>query len=647
MTQTKMKPYLIDSVIGNGRILACLLQNGELARAFWPTIDYAQHVNRIVTGLRLNGAEMVHELQSDAFTHAQQYVGDTNIVQTTYTHDTLPLAVSSLDFVAPHDDILVRHYRVTNNSAEAVDVDLLFLTDMHMEESSIYQSVLYDDTHGAIAHFRRSYWVMIGGPERPYGFHLGNPEGHLQKRRLNGYGYNRSNTELGSQAGQVFTQTIAPGATAEFPIFLAFGHNRHEAALRLAAAREFGAEGLRQQAETAAAEFLARGKQVRTGDERLDTMYRRSLLVFSLMADAVHGGLIAAPEFDPHWTQCGGYGYCWGRDAGYITTAIDMAGYHDVGRKFYEWAMKAQDPDGSWDHRHYMNGELAPSWGYQADEPASIMWGMWQHYLITKDEAFLKQCWDSMKRGADHLLTTLEETSNFPRPSMDLWEERLAQHTYSSAAVAAALLAMADAAEHLGESGDAQRYRLAGLRVKEAVSTLFNAEKGSWYRGVNLQVQPHEFEARRAAGDEVFTQADEHGYERFYAKYDTIVDASLLGLSYPFELFDAEQEQVVATAQAVRELCTQPGVGGIRRYENDQYAGGNPWVLCTLWLALDANRRGDQQTVREALDWVLQHQTSTGLLPEQVDKEHGGPGWVVPLTWSHAMFVLTILEHYA
>jgi len=31
------------------------------------------------------------------------------------------------------------------------------------------------------------------------------------------------------------------------------------------------------------------------------------------------------------------------------------------------------------------------------------------------------------------------------------------------------------------------------------------------------------------------------------------------------------------------------------------------------------------------------------LLPEQADKNHGGPAWVLPLNWSHAMFVLTHL----
>jgi glucoamylase len=635
------KPYLIDSVIGNGRILACLTRDGELVRAFWPTIDYAQHVHRTEAAVRLVRDGQIRRLSSDEFEHKHRYLPDTNVAETKYRHEHLPLSVTSLDFVAPEQDVIVRHYTVTNNGSEALEVDFLYFSAFHMEESPLYQSVLFDATHQAIGHYRRSYWALLGGAERPFGFQVGNVEQNLHLRRLNG-----GRISLGAEGAQVWTAEIAPGATAEFPVFIAFGHNREEAGAALEAARQTGAAALRQAAEAADAAFLARGRDVKTGDERLDTLYRRSLLVFSLMADRVHGGLIAAPEFDPLWTKCGGYGYCWGRDAGYITTAIDKAGYTDIGRKFYEWAMKAQDADGSWDHRHYMNGELAPAWGYQADEPASILWGMWQHFLITKDAEFLAQCWDSMRRGADHLLSTIDPANGYPRPSMDLWEERYAQHTYSSAAVAAALLAVGDAAQELGHSEFAAQYRTAGEKIRAEVEKLFNEAKGAWYRGVELYVSQESMEQRRANGEGVKVVQDEFGYDRPVADYDTVVDASLLGLSYPFELFDGEHPHVVSTAKAVRELCTQPGVGGIRRYEDDVYAGGNPWVLCTLWLALDANRRGDAATVKEALEWVLKNQCETGLLPEQVDKEHGGPGWVVPLTWSHAMYVLTILEHF-
>ncbi|MGZ4112476.1 MAG: glycoside hydrolase family 15 protein [Tumebacillaceae bacterium] len=641
MTEIQKKPYLIDAVIGNGRILACLTASGELVRAFWPTIDYAQHVNRMQAGLRLNGEEAIAWLSGDAFTHEQRYVTDTNIVQTEYRAIELPLTVTSFDLVAPDEDVIVRHFIVKNEGDAALDVDFLYLTDLHMEESPLYQSVLYDNHYQAIAHYRRAYWAMVGGAEAPFGHQVCGVEHHLHERRFQG-----GSTGLGSDAAQVWTKTVEAAGSVAFTVYLAFGKNRDEAGQRLAWARERGYQAIREASEQAASAHLARGRQVSTGDERLDVMYRRSLLVFDLMADRVHGGLIAAPEFDPTWSQCGGYGYCWGRDAGYITTAIDRAGYTDVGRKFYEWAMQAQDADGSWDHRHYMNGDLAPAWGYQADEPASILWGMWQHFKITGDREFLLQCYESMWRGADHLLNTLDAENGFPRASMDLWEERYAQHTYSSAAVAAALLAVSEASAELGDAERAASYRAAGERVRDAVEKLYNPEKESWYRGVNLQVSGDVHGRLQAEGRALHTVRDEHGYERYVANYDTVVDASLLGLSYPFELFDAHHPHVVDTAQAVRDLCTQPGVGGIRRYEDDHYAGGNPWVLCTLWLALDANRRGDKATVLESLEWVLDNQTKTGLLPEQVDKKHGGPGWVVPLTWSHAMFVLTILEHF-
>ena len=42
--------------------------------------------------------------------------------------------------------------------------------------------------------------------------------------------------------------------------------------------------------------------------------------------------------------------------------------------------------------------------------------------------------------------------------------------------------------------------------------------------------------------------------------------------------------------------------------------------------------------------WAADHRTSLDLLPEQVDRNTGKAAWVVPLTWSHAMFVLTVLD---
>ena len=54
--------------------------------------------------------------------------------------------------------------------------------------------------------------------------------------------------------------------------------------------------------------------------------------------------------------------------------------------------------------------------------------------------------------------------------------------------------------------------------------------------------------------------------------------------------------------------------------------------------------RGDKPLAIECLAWVLAHTPREGQLPEQIDPRTGEPSWVMPLTWSHAMFVLACAD---
>jgi GH15 family glucan-1,4-alpha-glucosidase len=84
-------------------------------------------------------------------------------------------------------------------------------------------------------------------------------------------------------------------------------------------------------------------------------------------------------------------------------------------------------------------------------------------------------------------------------------------------------------------------------------------------------------------------------------------------------------------------------VGGIHRYEGDSYAGGNPWVLATLWMSIFHSLLGNREKALEYLGWTEANSSPAGLLPEQVNRHHGGPAWVLPLNWSHAMYILASL----
>ena len=116
------------------------------------------------------------------------------------------------------------------------------------------------------------------------------------------------------------------------------------------------------------------------------------------------------------------------------------------------------------------------------------------------------------------------------------------------------------------------------------------------------------------------------------------MDSSLLGLSWPFRAIDPGSSRMRATVAAVqREL--QLADGGVLRHQGDDYAGGNPWLISTLWLGLAQRQAGDDSGLQRALEYTLERRTSLGLLPEQVNRV-GEPAWVVPLGWSHALLIL-------
>ena len=83
----------------------------------------------------------------------------------------------------------------------------------------------------------------------------------------------------------------------------------------------------------------------------------------------------------------------------------------------------------------------------------------------------------------------------------------------------------------------------------------------------------------------------------------------------PEVLLDPDSPRMRATVDAVaRELQLEDG--GVLRHEDDDYAGGNPWLISTLWLGL-AERQAGSEGLDEAIAYALARQTLLGLLPEQ------------------------------
>jgi GH15 family glucan-1,4-alpha-glucosidase len=110
--------------------------------------------------------------------------------------------------------------------------------------------------------------------------------------------------------------------------------------------------------------------------------------------------------------------------------------------------------------------------------------------------------------------------------------------------------------------------------------------------------------------------------------------------------------------QITEQLSNHAAAGGIARYKDDYYfrveqdanrVPGNPWFICTLWLAqwhiATAKTSADLKPARDIINWTVAHQLPGGLLSEQLDPNTGAPLSVSPLTWSHAELIVTVDEY--
>ena len=622
-------------------MLGCITDKGELIRLFWPNIDYPQHLDVLKAGIFVpDGEAGTSWLDSEDWTHSQAYIRDTNILVTACTNIKKELRVFQTDFAIPDRDVLVRHYEIESIGGNDTDIGFMHFSSA-ISTNPALSGVLFDFGLDALIHYRHNYYFSITASAPVWKYQLGgNAQNSAQNATLKG------TDNIGMmQDGAVAWKPgkLASGGKINFTLYICAAHSIKALKGLTADVAKCNPRTLEETTADYWKGCLKTARNVNTGIEAVDKLYRRSLLVFKLMSDKKTGGLLAAPEIDEEFTKCGRYAYCWGRDAAFITGALDKCGLVGEAERFYGWAAAIQDEDGSWQQRYHMDGNLAPSWGLQIDETGSIIWGMLQHYKSTNNLGFLESMWGSVSKGVEFLIKYTDVETGLPWLSFDLWEERLGEHAYSSAAVYAGMMAGAEMGAILGKpAAMTHRWREAAAGIKSAIERNFwKPEWNRFIRSIRLKMNPW---GEEYTTDRVWLETDSKGNHRDFTLEDGAVDISLLGLCIPFGLYTADDPRMVGTADTVEKVLSFNTSIGLKRYENDAYIGGNPWILTTLWASLYNIERGDLEKARLYFEWAVHSRTELDLLPEQVDKDTGKPAWVIPLTWSHAMFVITLFK---
>lgn len=633
------KSYINNAVTGNSSMLACFSDKAELLRLYWPHIDYLQQFDRLLCGIFINNKNgstvWFHDHSCE---HRQSYIEDTNIIKSTVFNSGLGFKADIYDFVCPERDVLVRRFEIQNTSGEIRELGFVSFSaaSNHSYEAG---RTLFDFSSDALIHYRNDSYAAITSDRTIAQFQIGN---NAYEAAVNTYLYGKD--EIGMMKDAAVSWKLGSfevNETKNFNLYICMGKSLKDCKLLAHKVKQIGAVTMLKETEAYWQRFLSKTNKFRSSNTVLDNLYKRSLLVFGLMSDK-SGGLLAAPELDEYFTRSGGYAYCWGRDAAFITEALDVAGLYPNVDRFYRWAAGVQDQDGSWQQRFHMDGNLGPCWGLQVDETGSLLWGMLEHYKITKNQDFLKDIWNSVQAGADFLMKFIDEETGLPKPSFDLWEERYGEHAYSSAAVYGGLISAAKIAGVLKKPEEiVRKWVQAAGSIRQAIEKHFwKEEYRRFIRSVRVKLNGF---GQEPPGNTMVIKVNAKNYMKEVTMEDWLVDVSLLGISVPFGVYSANDPRMRDTVALVEKVLTvgdSNETGGIMRYEHDNYIGGNPWLLTTLWVALYQIEAGNYDKAREYLLWAVKGQTEMGLLPEQVNRVTGQPEWVIPLTWSHAMYVL-------
>lgn len=640
-------------VIGNGKMLINFDDKLHMRDLYYPYVGQLNHVGGHFSKIGVFVQGRFSWLDEDSWVRTLGYLKDSLVTDVVARNEQLGLSIHIADGVHQRETIYLKRVRVRNECSEACEVRLFFNHDLSLNETEVGDTAVYDPLLHTVYHYKRNVYVMINGKTAQEGIY----QYSIGTKRFN----YAEGTWRDAEDGLLEGNPIAQGSVDSTVSFRLLLEPHEEQTLHywmcvgdsyqtVKDLNQYVLDSGPDRLLTRVGVYWERWVNKEERDyadlsAEIIGLYKKSLLLTSTQIDQ-HGAIIAANDSDILQFNRDHYSYMWPRDGALIAYAMSKAGYYGVVSPFFQFCSDALTADGYLLHKYNPDGSVGSSWHpfiqegeaqlpIQEDETALVLYALWEHYIHSKQIEFCQSLYPTLIRpAAKFLLNYLHPELHLPLPSYDLWEERRGVFTFTSATVFAGLKAAANFAKLFGDDHRYLRYNDAAQRVQSAIAKhLYDPEIGRFLRGLYLN--------------------SDGGFSKDYT-----VESSLFAL-FSLNVLPADDPRVVSTMEAVkRSLQVQTPVGGYARYQGDAYfrkspdvtrVPGNPWIICTLWVAeweiAKAKTVGELAEPREKLAWVVRHAMESGVLSEQLDPYSGGPVSVAPLTWSHSTYVATVLTY--
>lgn len=646
-------------VLGNQRLLINMDDSLQVRDVYYPMVGEENHVQGHTHRIGVYLDNQLHWINKESWEIKLRYKKDTLVTDSMAINKDLGLEIRFNETVLWDENIFIRRLEVKNPGKMERRIKIFFAQDFHLYGTGFGDTAVYQADRNIVVHYKRSRYFLINilrqdntGPKGDIddyaigaaewqgkdGTYRDAEDGLLSKNPI---------AQGSIDSTVAITLEIKPGGSEEFYYILCAGRDFQEVYhLNDLVLKKMPGELIKGSIEHEKQWVGSHQVDLTLVDESTANLFKRSLLIIKSQFDQ-GGAIIAANDSDNMEFNMDTYSYMWPRDGALVATALIKAGFAPFTKPFFQFVKDLLWEDGYLLHKYNPDGTLGSSWHpwvedgkaalpIQEDETALVIHAFWEYFKETRDKGFLDEIYEPFIKKAAEFLKSYRYDNGLPKESHDLWEERRGIFTFTASAVCAGL----KAAEKLGEIYDdgvfcascASRFD----ELKKAITeNLYDENLGRFVRGLKY----HENDLNQRS-------------------FDTAIDASLYGI-FAFGALPPDDPKVTSTMEKIyEELWVKNGIGGVSRYHGDLYhqvekdfsrVPGNPWIICTLWLArwhvARARTNEDLERALPLIRWVMEHALSTGILPEQLHPYNGDSLSVSPLTWSHAEFVETVTNY--
>ncbi len=643
-----------DIPVGNGDLLITFDRLYRIRDIFYPNVGRFNHTDGHVQRFGVWADGKFAWIEEPGWERSLKYRPDTLVTEVVLRHPGLALEVTCNDAVDFHEPLYVRRAVVRDLAGRDRDVRLFCHWDLSVRGSPVGDTANYDPATSSVVVYKDdAYFLFNACDENKCGIDNW-AIGTKRVRGAEGTWRDAEDGQLGRNAisqGSVdatigFNLQVPANGHAYVTLWLACGKSYSEVKALNQRTLEIGADRMIERTNAYWKLWVTKERHdLSQLPPEVGDLFRRSQLVLRTQID--NGGAIIAAN-DSDITQFGGdhYSYCWPRDGALVAYALILAGQSELSRNFFRYCSKCLKGESYFLHKYTPAGELASSWHpwmiegqrvlpIQQDETSLVIWALRKHFEAFRDVEFVKPLFNQLVVRPAQWTLKYRDQNGLPLPSWDLWEERRDVHTFTVATTIGALRAAAAFSEDFGEHSLASQFREGAERMTTAMRRhLWNPEQNRFARNCRLLPDgTYKLDMTcDAANYSVFEFAG-------ISPFDPMVEADM--------------------AAAKQRIGIKTDVGGYARYEHDYYhqverdniqlVPGNPWIICTLWRAQfiiqRAKSREEMQEALDLLQWCVKRADRSGVLAEQFHPYTGEPISVSPLTWSHATFVIVVVEY--